>query len=90
MLRGSDLKEWRNKHGYTQEMLQWALGLRSRQTIITWEKSDEGISKTVELALLALEFLPEKAMAVSGAKFDNFKTGRPRHGVTYRSPDDLD
>jgi DNA-binding XRE family transcriptional regulator len=72
MIRGTELKEWRKRNGYTQEMLRLALGIRSRQTIITWESSEQPISKAVELALLALEFLPEKCINVSSAKFAGF------------------
>lgn len=84
MLTGGELKEWRRRNGYTQEMLRMALGLKSRQTVIAWEGSNEPISKTVELALLALEFLQEKCMKVSSAKFAGFVSGRPQEGVTYQ------
>ena len=78
MFSGSDLKEWRRRNGYTQDMLRLALGLRSRQTIITWENSDEPLSKMIQLALLALEFLPEKCINVSSARFAGFAPTRPR------------
>lgn len=57
-MRGVDLKEWRRCHGYNQEDLMKELGIGSRQTISTWEASDE-ISRTVELALKALKHIPE-------------------------------
>ena len=78
MLLGSDVKQWRHRNGYTQEMLRMALGIKSRQTIITWEASEDPIATTVELALMALEFLPEEALSVSGAKFSGFVSTRPR------------
>jgi DNA-binding XRE family transcriptional regulator len=68
MMRGSDLKDWRTRNGYTQDMLRMALDLGSRQTIISWEKSDEPLARTVELALLALEFLPEKSVLIAGRR----------------------
>ena len=39
--------------------LRIALGVKSRQTIITWEKATEPLPRVVELALLALENFPE-------------------------------
>jgi transcriptional regulator with XRE-family HTH domain len=55
---GSELRDWRKRNRYTQDMLRGALGLGSRQTIISWEKSEEKIPRMVELALLALEHVP--------------------------------
>jgi DNA-binding XRE family transcriptional regulator len=69
MILGSDLKGWRRRNGYTQEMLRLALGIGSRQTVISWEKSDEPLSKTIELALLALEHLPEMCSFVAGKRY---------------------
>jgi transcriptional regulator with XRE-family HTH domain len=56
---GTDLPEWRKRNRFTQDSLRMALGLGSRQTIISWEKSTEKLPRMVELALLALEHLPE-------------------------------
>jgi DNA-binding XRE family transcriptional regulator len=55
---GTDLPEWRKRNRFTQDALRMALGLGSRQTIITWEKSPEKLPRMVGLALLALEHLP--------------------------------
>jgi transcriptional regulator with XRE-family HTH domain len=66
---GSELRDWRKRNRYTQDMLRLALELGSRQTIITWEKSEARIPLTVELALLALEHLPEKCRKVDGHRF---------------------
>jgi len=57
---GTDLPEWRKRNRFTQDALRMALGLGSRQTIITWEKSTDKLPRMVELALLALEHLPDQ------------------------------
>ena len=57
-MRGTDLKGWRKRNGYTQEALMRELQLRSRQTLVGWEQSEK-VSRTVELALQALERLPD-------------------------------
>jgi DNA-binding XRE family transcriptional regulator len=54
-MRGIELPEWRKRNGFTQDTLRIALGVKSRQTIITWEKATEPLPRLVELALLALE-----------------------------------
>jgi len=56
---GTELPAWRRRHGYTQQSLCMELGIHSRQTIISWEKSAERLSRVVELALIALEKIPE-------------------------------
>jgi diguanylate cyclase (GGDEF)-like protein len=66
-MRGVDLKQWRQRNGYTQEALMHELKLGSRQTIVGWEQSEE-ISRTVELALQALERLPDTRL-VAGTRF---------------------
>jgi transcriptional regulator with XRE-family HTH domain len=66
---GSDIREWRKRNRYTQDMLRMALELGSRQTIISWEKSNVRIPRMVEFALLALEHLPEKCRKVDGHRF---------------------
>ena len=58
-MNGTELRDWRKRNNMTQDMLRMALDIGSRQTIITWEKSEERLPRTVELALLALEHLPE-------------------------------
>ena len=57
---GTELPDWRKRNGFTQDTLRIALGVKSRQTIITWEKSTEPLPRLVELALLALENFPEQ------------------------------
>ena len=58
-MRGADLKAWRKHHGYSQSELQMELGVRSRQTISSWENSEEELSRLLQLALAALADLPE-------------------------------
>jgi DNA-binding XRE family transcriptional regulator len=48
---GTELSKWRAKNRFTQDTLRIALGIRSRQTIITWEKSTEPLPRLVQLAL---------------------------------------
>jgi transcriptional regulator with XRE-family HTH domain len=67
---GTELPEWRKRNRFTQDTLRIALGVKSRQTIITWEKSQEPLSKLVRLALLALERIPEARLA-DGYRFPN-------------------
>ncbi|MBR1214614.1 hypothetical protein [Bradyrhizobium sp. JYMT SZCCT0180] len=57
---GTELPEWRSRNRFTQDTLRMALGVKSRQTIITWEKSIEPLPRLVELALLALERFPDE------------------------------
>jgi DNA-binding XRE family transcriptional regulator len=57
---GTELPEWRKRNSFTQDTLRIALGIRSRQTIITWEKSTQPLPKLVELALFALEHFPDQ------------------------------
>jgi DNA-binding XRE family transcriptional regulator len=68
-MTGSELKEWRKRNRYTQDMLRENLNLGSRQTIITWEKSESPIPRTVELALLALEHLPALCRTMDGHRY---------------------
>jgi DNA-binding XRE family transcriptional regulator len=57
---GTELPEWRKRNGFTQDTLRMALGVKSRQTIITWEKSPDPLPRLVQLALFALENFPEE------------------------------
>ena len=66
---GAELRDWRKRNRYTQDMLRMALELGSRQTIISWEKSTAHVPRTIELALLALEHLPELCRKVDGHRF---------------------
>ena len=57
-MNGADWSAWRRRLGYTQDALMRELGIRSRQTIITWEKADE-VPRLAELALYAIENVPD-------------------------------
>jgi DNA-binding XRE family transcriptional regulator len=57
---GTELPEWRSRNRFTQDTLRMALGVKSRQTIITWEKSTEPLPRLIELALMTLERFPEE------------------------------
>ena len=59
-LTGRDLKAWRKTNNYTHEQLLSLLGIKSRQTIINWEQSEEVLPRILRLALMALEYLPDK------------------------------
>lgn len=65
---GTELPEWRKRNRFTQDALRMALGVKSRQTIISWEKSKKRLSRMVELALMALERIPEARM-VDGVSY---------------------
>ncbi len=58
-MKGPELRQRRERLGYTQRGFLKEIGVRSRQTLITWEKSDAKLPRLVELAVLALENLPE-------------------------------
>lgn len=66
-MRGVDLKDWRKRHGYSQEALMMELGVHSRQTISTWENSPDELPRITQLALWALEEIPE-VRNVSGTR----------------------
>lgn len=65
---GIELPAWRKRNSFTQDTLREALGLGSRGTIISWEKSEEKLPRMVQLALMALENIPE-AREVAGARY---------------------
>ena len=58
-IRGVDLKDWRKRHRYNQAALMMELGVNSRQTMSTWEKSSNELPRIIQLALWALEEIPE-------------------------------
>lgn len=58
-MRGVDLKNWRKEQGYSQKALMMELGVRSRATISGWENSAEELPRLVQLALRAVEDIPE-------------------------------
>ncbi|UWU75926.1 hypothetical protein N2603_39310 [Bradyrhizobium huanghuaihaiense] len=84
-MTGSELREWRKRNRFTQDMLRENLNLGSRQTIITWEKSEAPIPRTVELALLALEYLPEKCRKMDGHRFTAAELPAVRENVRMRT-----
>ncbi len=57
-MRGSELVLWRKANGYTQAELMEELGVKSRQTISSWENSENELPRLVHLALHALEHDP--------------------------------
>ena len=57
-MRGHDLREWRKRHGFSQEELRLELKLASRQTLISWEHSEKEVPPLVERALCKLELDP--------------------------------
>jgi DNA-binding XRE family transcriptional regulator len=77
---GTELREWRKRNRMTQDMLRMDLDLGSRQTIITWEKSDQPLPRIVELALLALEHLPQ-FRGVDGYRFGSSEVNAIRERV---------
>lgn len=59
VLNGPELRRRRNRLGYTQEAFMIELGVKSRQTLISWEKLDAELPRLVQLAVFALEELPD-------------------------------
>lgn len=66
-MTGADLKAWRKRNRYRQEDLQRELELGSRSTISNWEASQDPLPRTIVLALMALENMPE-ARRIHGVK----------------------
>ena len=58
-MTGAELKAWRARNRYRQVDLQRELELGSRSTLSAWEASKEPLPRTIVLALMALEKLPE-------------------------------
>ncbi len=53
-MRGNELREWRQRLGWTQSDLMEELEISSRQTLSSWENAEE-IPRLVELAIIALD-----------------------------------
>ncbi len=54
-MRGCDLREWRERNGFSQEELRQELRLASRQTLNLWEHFEKEVPPLVERALGKLE-----------------------------------
>ncbi len=54
-MRGRDLREWRERNGFSQEELRQELRLASRQTLNSWEHFEKEVPPLVERALCKLE-----------------------------------
>ncbi len=58
-MNGAELRQRRKRLGYSQQTFCAELGVKSRQTLVTWEKSEAELPRLVYLAVKALEDLPE-------------------------------
>jgi len=54
-MRGRELREWRERNGFSQEELRQELKLASRQTLNSWEHHEGEVPPLVERALYKLE-----------------------------------
>lgn len=79
---GPELRAWRNRNRYTQARLAMTLDV-SRQTLNGWENSGGSLPRMVELALLALEDLPEKCALTAGERLtvSEYRQERKRAGM---------
>ncbi|MBB4376655.1 hypothetical protein SAMN05216573_105132 [Bradyrhizobium sp. Rc3b] len=82
-INGTDLKAWRKKHGFTQEMLRLALQVGSRQTIISWEKSEQRLPRYIYLALIGLEHLDHGHGFMTGYRFTAAEARAARKKATF-------
>ena len=82
-ITGSDLKAWRKRHGFTQEMLRLALQVGSRQTIISWEKSTTRLPRYVYLALIGLEYLDHGHRFMTGYRFSATEARQARKQASF-------
>ena len=84
-MTGDELHLWRQRMGWSRGDLMRELGVGSRQTIINWENSDS-IPRTVELAIAALEFLPQfrKIGATEETKRSNSEVSARQHAILKR------
>ena len=73
---GADVKAWRARTGYSQKELQTELGLRSRTSISNLENQTSQISRSMELALAALEIAPL-------LRIKHGKEGSERTSISY-------
>lgn len=82
-ITGADLKAWRKRHGFTQEMLRLALQVGSRQTIISWEKSATRLPRYVYLALIGLEHVDHGHRFMTGYRFSASEARAARKKATF-------
>ena len=54
LMKGHELKDWREKHGLTQDRLAELLKV-AKNTISRWERGERSIPEYMDLALEALE-----------------------------------
>ena len=72
-MKGNELPAWRKRNRYfRQEDLMKELDIKSRSTVSTWENSEDELPRVVQLALRALEELPD-ARTIAGRR-TNAKT----------------
>jgi DNA-binding XRE family transcriptional regulator len=80
---GTELKVWRKRYGMTQEMLRVELDV-SRQTIVVWEASDKPLPRLTELALIALENVPD-CRTTTGHRYTAAELPTVRENVRMRT-----
>ena len=84
LMQETNLREWRIRHGYSQEALMAELGVRSRQTISTWENADRNeLPRMLELSLIALEKVPECRM-VAGQRTKAAQSKKMKQASGFR------
>ena len=68
-MTGSELSVWRKARNYSYEELRLMLEIGSRQRIYNWEKrTEEKLPRTIRLALMAIEYLPDLAYSNVGKR----------------------
>ncbi|MEH2489411.1 helix-turn-helix transcriptional regulator [Bradyrhizobium sp. AZCC 2230] len=80
---GTELRAWRKRHGMTQETLRVELGV-SRQTIVVWEQMETPLPRLTELALVALDQVPECRTA-TGHRYTAAELPAVRENVRMRT-----
>lgn len=79
-MRGSEFVAIRKRLGFSQKRLMDELGIKSRQTISSWEKADREVPRIAELALIALEHVPACRLMVGSEA-----TARERREFSLRN-----
>jgi DNA-binding XRE family transcriptional regulator len=80
---GIELRAWRKRHGMTQEILRVELDV-SRQTIVVWEQMEKPLPRVTELALIALEKVPD-CRTTTGHRFTAAELSVVRENVRMRT-----